>query len=161
MSNHLRRLAALALISWAPAFAVTPAKRNSAKPGAQTAASKKTPARRGAASKKKRGKSARAKSRQTWRTSQMTPAPERYKEIQTALDAKGYSTRTPDGVWTPEWAGALKRFQQDRKLEPTGKLNSLSLITLGLGPKRGAEAPPPPAAAPASSTPNSSVRILQ
>jgi hypothetical protein len=30
---------------------------------------------------------------------------------------------------------ALKRFQDEQKLESSGKLNSLSLIALGLGPK--------------------------
>jgi peptidoglycan hydrolase-like protein with peptidoglycan-binding domain len=153
MTSHLRKLAALVLIFWAPVFAAVP------KPRAQTAASKRAQARKGAAAKKRRGQSAKA--RQTWRTNQMTPTPERYKEIQTALAAKGYSNRTPDGVWTPEWAGALKRFQQDRKLEPTGKLSSLSLITLGLGPKRRTDTAPPPAAAPASPSPNSNVRIFQ
>ena len=35
--------------------------------------------------------------------------------------------------------------QQDQKLDPSGKINSLSLIALGLGPKRDtAEVPPPP-----------------
>jgi hypothetical protein len=31
---------------------------------------------------------------------------------------------------------ALKRFQADQNLTPDGKLGSLSLIALGLGPKR-------------------------
>lgn len=154
MSNVLRKLAALVLVFGLPGFAVTPAKRRPATSAAQTAASKKTPARKSTASatRKRRGKSARSRTRQTWRTGQMTPTPERYKEIQAALAAKGYSKQTPDGVWTPEWAAALKRFQQDRNLEPTGKLNSLSLITLGLGPKRGADSVPPPAA-PANPSP--------
>ena len=30
---------------------------------------------------------------------------------------------------------ALKRFQSEQSLEPTGKIDSLSLIALGLGPK--------------------------
>jgi peptidoglycan hydrolase-like protein with peptidoglycan-binding domain len=155
----LRKVAALVLILWValPVLAVTPTKRRPVKPGAQTAAaSKKAPARKGAA-KRRRGQSARSRTRQTWRTGQMTPTPERYKEVQAALAAKGYSQQTPDGVWSPDWAGALKRFQQDRKLEPTGKLNSLSLITLGLGPKRGAATPPPPA----NPSSNSNMRILQ
>jgi peptidoglycan hydrolase-like protein with peptidoglycan-binding domain len=83
----------------------------------------------------------------------MQPTPDRYKEIQQALVAKGYSSQTPDGVWGPDWIDALKRFQQDQKLEPTGKLNSLSLITLGLGPKResaGAAPQTPPTNAPSN-----------
>ncbi len=66
----------------------------------------------------------------------MTPTPERYKEIQQALITKGYGDGTPDGMWGPQWIESLKRFQQDQKLEPSGKLTALSLVTLGLGPRR-------------------------
>ena len=88
---------------------------------------------------------------------QPAPTPQRYQEIQQAMAAKGYGPQAPNGVWGPEWASSLKRYQQDQKLEPTGKLNSMSLITLGLGPKReppaGATAPPaPPADRPLSSS---------
>ncbi len=44
---------------------------------------------------------------------------------------------------------ALKRFQAAQNLEVTGKINSLSLIALGLGPKREAAAKPADTAAPA------------
>jgi hypothetical protein len=40
---------------------------------------------------------------------------------------------------------ALKRFQRDQNIGDDGKLGSLSLMALGLGPKRGsAETPAPP-----------------
>ncbi len=152
----LRKAAALLVIFGLslPAFAVTAAKRRPVKRAVSAQASKKTAVQKSTTSiRKRRSRRARPKVRQGWRTGQMTPTPERYKEIQAALVEKGFSQRTPDGVWTPEWADALKRFQQDRNLEPTGKLNSLSLITLGLGPKRGTEAsapPPPPPASPGS-----------
>jgi hypothetical protein len=42
----------------------------------------------------------------------------------------------PTGVWGPESAEALKRFQQEQSLQPNGKLDSLSLMALGLGPRR-------------------------
>jgi len=87
----------------------------------------------------------------TWRTAQMVPAPDRYKEIQEALAAKGYFQNTPDGTWGPDSVEALKRFQTDQKLENDGKLGSLSLLALGLGPKRGsteASAKPDPQAQP-------------
>jgi hypothetical protein len=66
---------------------------------------------------------------------QRTPTQERYKEIETALASKGYLTKEPDGAWGATSIAALKKFQEDQKLEPTGKLTSLSLIALGLGPK--------------------------
>lgn len=67
--------------------------------------------------------------------SQLQPTPERYKEIQQALAQKGYLHSEPSGVWNQESADALRRFQQDQNLDPSGKLDSLSLIALGLGPK--------------------------
>lgn len=66
----------------------------------------------------------------------MTPSPERYKEIQQALIDKGYFQGSATGAWGSDSTEALRRFQQDQKLEPTGKLDSLSLIALGLGPRR-------------------------
>ncbi len=42
----------------------------------------------------------------------------------------------PSGQWGVDSAEAMKRFQADQSLMPDGKINSLSLIALGLGPKR-------------------------
>lgn len=70
------------------------------------------------------------------RRGQMAPSPDRYKEIQQALADKGYYQGAVSGAWGPESADALKRFQKDQNLTDTGKLDSLSLIALGLGPKR-------------------------
>lgn len=66
----------------------------------------------------------------------LQPTPERYKEIQQALASRGYFTAEPDGNWGPASTEALKRFQHDQKLVEDGKIGSLSLIALGLGPKR-------------------------
>jgi hypothetical protein len=66
----------------------------------------------------------------------MTPSPERYKEIQEALVSKGYlKPEEAGGAWSQSSMDALKRFQTDQNLESTGKINSLSLIALGLGPR--------------------------
>jgi peptidoglycan hydrolase-like protein with peptidoglycan-binding domain len=64
------------------------------------------------------------------------PSQERYKEIQQALSSKGYFKTEPDGAWGPASIEALKRFQHDQNLVEDGKIGSLSLIALGLGPKR-------------------------
>jgi peptidoglycan hydrolase-like protein with peptidoglycan-binding domain len=74
--------------------------------------------------------------KRTRRSSQVAPTPDRYKEIQQALVSKGYLNGEPNGEWGAESADALKRFQADQNLTPDGKLNSLSLIAMGLGPKR-------------------------
>jgi peptidoglycan hydrolase-like protein with peptidoglycan-binding domain len=64
------------------------------------------------------------------------PSPERYKEIQEALASKGYFKTEPDGTWGPASVDALKHFQHDQNLVEDGKIGSLSLIALGLGPRR-------------------------
>lgn len=95
---------------------------------------------KGSKTSAKRRKGSRSKSA-AWRSRQLAPTPDRYKEIQSALADRGYLKQSPTGVWDGQSADALKRFQQDQNLEPNGKLNSLSLIALGLGAKHG-NAPP-------------------
>jgi hypothetical protein len=153
-STVLRIIAALLLIlclPW-PGFAVQAKKHRPSHAAAKKPAAKTTKKGRKSTAARRRGAVPRS-------MAQTAPTPERYQEIQQAMVAKGYGPQAPNGVWGPEWATALKRYQQDQKLEPTGKLNSMSLLTLGLGPKReppaGVTAPlaPTPAGAPASPTP--------
>ena len=87
---------------------------------------------------------ARYYARRRYTPTQQTPTSDRYREIQDALAAKGYLKTPPSGVWDRDSIDAMQRFQQDQKLEPTGKLTARSLGALGLGPT--------PAAAPASSS---------
>ena len=82
----------------------------------------------------------------TWRNRQAAPTADRYREIQDALVAKGYLQ--PDeasGKWDQSSIDALKRFQAEQKLDSTGKIDSLSLIALGLGPKYDSAPPQKPA----------------
>lgn len=69
------------------------------------------------------------------RPHQLSPTPERYRDIQQALADKGYLKQEPNGVWDDASVEALKQFQNDQKLQPTGKITAASLIGLGLGPK--------------------------
>jgi len=98
----------------------------------------------------KKGKSAKKPdvAAATWRNRQLAPTPDRYREIQQALIDKGYLKSEPNGVWDAQSQDALRQFQTDRKLSPTGKLSAASLIALGLGPKTSAASSvsPPPAA---------------
>lgn len=64
------------------------------------------------------------------------PSADRNREIQQALAERGYLKGEPDGQWTADSIAALKRFEQDQNMKVDGKLDSLSLIALGLGPKR-------------------------
>lgn len=102
-----------------------PGVRRPASHGSTQAASGRTAARKGVPVKAV-----------TWRTRQLSPSTDRYKEIQEALATRGYlSPDQASGAWNDASAEALKRFQMEQNLEPSGKLNSLSLIALGLGPK--------------------------
>jgi hypothetical protein len=115
---------------------------SSTKSSPKTASSKKTV--KTVASKK--GKSAKKPvAVATYR--QIAPTPDRYREIQQALIDKGYLKSEPNGVWDAPSQDALRQFQTDQKLSPTGKLSAPSLIALGLGPKTGAASVSPPPAA--------------
>jgi hypothetical protein len=102
----------------------------------KSSTSKKTASRRRSKSSKK----SRAAYR---RPVQQQPTADRYKEIQQALAAKGYFAGPVDGNWGADSVDALKRFQRDQNLTDDGKIGSLSLIALGLGPKRSAAVQPP------------------
>lgn len=69
---------------------------------------------------------------------QQAPTQDRYREIQQALADKGYFKGTVDGHWGTDSVAALRSFQQEHNLDGDGKLTSLSLIGLGLGPNRAA-----------------------
>jgi len=87
----------------------------------------------------------------TVRSYQQAPTPERYQEIQEALVKKGYFQGQADGHWGTDSVDALKRFQAEQNLMPDGKINSLSLIALGLGAKRLSAQSKPAGTAPAQS----------
>ena len=70
------------------------------------------------------------------RPRQLQPTADRYRQIQDALVAKGYlKAEQATGSWDQNSVDALKRFQAEQKLDATGKITSMSLIALGLGPK--------------------------
>jgi peptidoglycan hydrolase-like protein with peptidoglycan-binding domain len=125
-------------LAWA-ASPATPKKAPAKKPAGKT--TKSASAKKGTAGSKK-GSTRKAT---TWRNRQMAPSPDRYRQIQEALAAKGF-LRSEDatGSWNQNSIDALKRFQASQNIESNGKINSLSLIALGLGPKRDAIVKPPP-----------------
>ena len=143
------------LALWATAAEATKA------PGAKTKSKTATGAKKSTSAKRKSAKSTSAKNASAKqaaaryrRSTQKEPAPERYKEIQQSLADKGYFAGPVNGTWGPGSVEALKRFQRDQNIGDDGKLGSLSLIALGLGPKRGTsgatgtEKPENPAAGP-------------
>ena len=138
-------MVAMSLLAWnangdTAAVKKAPAKKG----GAKRAVTKKRPAGapKTASAARRGGKKAPVKHATTWRNRQIAPTPERYREIQAALVAKGYlKSEDAGGPWNQTSVDALKMFQTEQNLESTGKINSLSLIALGLGPRR--EATPP------------------
>jgi len=136
----MRRLLSYALAAGLAVFAYgaqnTPAKKAPAKSTASKAAPKKGTVK---SASSRRAPAKKAAPRTTWRNRQTAPSPERYKEIQQALVAKGYlSPEDAAGAWNQNSVDALKRFQTEQKIDNSGKINSLSLIALGLGPKHDA-----------------------
>lgn len=88
-------------------------------------------------SSRKRGRAGKGRrsARKRGPSYQLHPDPERYREIQRALADRGYFKGEVNGRWGDDSTDALKRFQADQKLPDDGKINSLSLIGLGLSPK--------------------------
>jgi Putative peptidoglycan binding domain len=109
---------------------VTP-KEESSVPKSTASAPKSTPSNAAATTTAKK-----PTSRITRPNRQFTPTPERYKQIEEALCRRGYlSSDQVNGQWNDRSAAALKKFQTDQNLVASGKIDSLSLIALGLGPK--------------------------
>jgi peptidoglycan hydrolase-like protein with peptidoglycan-binding domain len=121
MRKVLSLVIALALV----ALATQPASAKKKKPATPKTTVKKVKVKKAPAQPSRKG--------------QTSPAADRYRQIQEALAAKGYlPAEQASGQWNDASADALKRFQADQNLDATGKVNSLSLIALGLGPKHDA-----------------------
>lgn len=131
------------------AVLVTAAQTSSKKPA--PASKSKVAARNGKASSATRKRRVRRAAGPSY---QMHPDPERYQQIQQALADRGYFKGQVNGQWGDDSVDALKRFQADQKLGTDGKINSLTLNGLGLGPKHDGGVPTP--APVANSTPASS-----
>ena len=127
------------LASWAQAQQKTPARPapRAAKQPAKAPAVSDSPKRSPAPSNSSRRTAARKRDARTpvEARAQLRPTRERYAEIQTALAQAGYFQGPTNGDWGPTSVNALAYFQKDHGLEPTGKIDALSLVKLGLGPK--------------------------
>ena len=76
---------------------------------------------------------------------QAAPTPERITEIQEALAKKGALDGAPTGKWDDSTMAAVRNFQSSNGLNPSGKLDALTLQKLGLGSETaGLAAPTPP-----------------
>jgi peptidoglycan hydrolase-like protein with peptidoglycan-binding domain len=92
---------------------------------------------------KKKGKSTPA--------GQKAPTPDRIRDIQTALNREGAYTGEPTGKWDNATVEAMKKYQGDNGINPTGKIDALTLNKLKLGSEtagKGAPIPPAPSVTP-------------
>ena len=84
---------------------------------------------------------------------QKAPTPDRMTEIQQALAKDGSFTGTPNGKWNDSTVEAMKKFQAGHGLNPSGKLDALTLQKLGLGSQTaGVAAPLPPVTSSSTAT---------
>ena len=65
---------------------------------------------------------------------------ETVRRAQEALSASGYNVGALDGLAGPQTTAALKRFQSDRHLPLTGKLDAITLAALGVSSSDSADA---------------------
>jgi peptidoglycan hydrolase-like protein with peptidoglycan-binding domain len=136
-----RKNAAILLLLAVGAVAQTP--KPAPKPPAAAVKKPSTPVKKTVPAKKKApAKKTAAKKRVVRPRVQQQPTKERYSEIQHALIGRGLLQGPATGVWGPESITALKSFQQSQKLDATGKIDALSLIRLGLGPRTDVGLPP-------------------
>jgi peptidoglycan hydrolase-like protein with peptidoglycan-binding domain len=117
------------------------AKAGSASKASRSGAAAKPRVRRSRHSRRERG--------------QKAPAPDRISEIQQALAKDGSFAGTPNGKWDGSTVEAMRKFQAAHGLNPTGKLDALTLQKLGLGSKTAGVAAPIAPVSSALSTPSS------
>jgi peptidoglycan hydrolase-like protein with peptidoglycan-binding domain len=101
-------------------------------------ATKPTSSKSGKSSGRKSGKTKKVKG-------QAAPTPERINEIQDALARHGDLAGSSTGKFDDSTSDALRKFQAANHLNPTGKIDALTLQKLGLGSETaGLAAPTPP-----------------
>ena len=133
-----------------PAAASAHTRRQTAHKTSQTSSTGSSASKTSSTHGKKTTKGKRSSSRRKKVRGQAAPTPERISEIQSALAKKGVFTGEPTGKWDDSTADAMKKFQSEHGLTPTGKFDAHTLQKLGLGSDTaglGAPTPPPNATA--------------
>lgn len=113
-----------------PASGKSGANKSTPASSGKSAGSKSTAAE---ASSGKSGKRASSKSSSRHAPGQKAPTPERITEIQQALAKNGALVGEPSGKWDDSTTDGMRKFQAAHGLNPTGKLDALTLRQLGLG----------------------------
>lgn len=121
-----------------PSAKTSAASKSAAAPSSHTASSHATAAH----GTSKKASSSKRSRRQP---GQKAPAADRVSEIQSALARNGSFAGEPNGKWDDSTSDAMRKFQASHGLNPTGKLDALTLQKLGLGSQTaGVAAPTPP-----------------
>jgi peptidoglycan hydrolase-like protein with peptidoglycan-binding domain len=130
-------------------LSATPVVSGAGGPAAQSSA-------KSSSTKKKRTSSSRS-ARKPKPKGQKAPTPDRIREIQSALQREGALNAEPTGKWDDATIAAMKKYQENQGLNPTGKIDALTLNKLGLGSDTAGKGAPLPTAssvsAPAGSAP--------
>jgi peptidoglycan hydrolase-like protein with peptidoglycan-binding domain len=82
---------------------------------------------------------------------QMVPTASRVSEIQAALAKDGAYQGDPNGRWDASTVDAMRHFQTEHNLNPSGKIDALTLQKLGLGSQVSGMGAPLPIAIPQAS----------
>jgi hypothetical protein len=135
-------LAGYAGASDVPAVKRKPVSRSAAK-ASSGRSSRKVPAKAGSrkTAQNKRGRI----------HSQNAPTSDRISEIQSALATQGAYHGEVNGKWDDSTISAMKQFQSSHGLNPSGRLDALSLQKLGLGSDVAGRGAPLPASNPQAS----------
>jgi photosystem II stability/assembly factor-like uncharacterized protein len=110
--------------SWAPVTAKKPTPVGPTKRGSRTSA-RRTVAQSAAAAR-------RATAPATQQAAAPRASDENVRKAQEALERAGYGIGAADGHFGPRTLAAVKRFQADRYLPPTGQLDETTLAALGV-----------------------------
>jgi peptidoglycan hydrolase-like protein with peptidoglycan-binding domain len=81
---------------------------------------------------------------------QKAPTADRIREIQDALSREGALDGKPSGKWDATSVEAMKKFQGNHGLSPTGKIDAVTLEKLGLGSDTAGKGAPIPSASSAT-----------
>jgi peptidoglycan hydrolase-like protein with peptidoglycan-binding domain len=133
-------LGAVLLVSAAPVMSTARA----------SAAAQSSTKKKKSNSSKSKGKKKAAKVK-----GQTAPTSDRIREIQTALNREGALNTEPTGKWDDATTDAMRKFQENHGLNPTGKIDAGTLNKLGLGSDtagKGAPTPSGSSAAPSASS---------
>jgi peptidoglycan hydrolase-like protein with peptidoglycan-binding domain len=126
----------VAIFGAALLIGAAPAVSGASRPGASPTTSAAAKKKKAAAKSKKKAKV----------KGQTAPAPDRIREIQTALQKDGSYEGEPSGKWDPATMDAMRKYQDKNGLNPTGKIDAPTLNKLGLGSDTAGKGAPMPAA---------------